>query len=176
MFLQLGVHHAREWPSGEHAMEWAYELIIGYRRGDARVRNLVTNTRTIVVPVVNPDGFNASREAGELYGNGGGHGTDLDGNGEVDDVEFIAAATTHLNEYRRKNCRFPDGDLRWATAPRSRTRAWSGGGVDPNRNYGAFWGGNGASDGLLDAGPTAAPARSRSRSRRTSASSSRAAR
>ena len=27
VFLQLGVHHAREWPSGEHAMEWAYELI-----------------------------------------------------------------------------------------------------------------------------------------------------
>jgi hypothetical protein len=23
VFLQLGVHHAREWPSGEHAMEWA---------------------------------------------------------------------------------------------------------------------------------------------------------
>jgi Zinc carboxypeptidase len=24
VFLELGVHHAREWPSGEHAMEWAY--------------------------------------------------------------------------------------------------------------------------------------------------------
>ena len=22
-FLNMGVHHAREWPSGEHAMEWA---------------------------------------------------------------------------------------------------------------------------------------------------------
>ena len=42
VFLQLGVHHAREWPSGEHAMEWAYELINGYRNGDARARNLVT--------------------------------------------------------------------------------------------------------------------------------------
>ena len=71
-FLQLGVHHAREWPSGEHAMEWAYELVLGYRNGDARVRDLVSSTRTIVVPIVNPDGFNASREAGELYGNGGG--------------------------------------------------------------------------------------------------------
>ena len=54
-------------------MEWAYELILGYRRGDARVRDLVSKTRTIVVPIVNPDGFNASREAGELFGNGGGH-------------------------------------------------------------------------------------------------------
>jgi Zinc carboxypeptidase len=144
VFLQLGVHHAREWPSSEHAMEWAYELILGYRRGDARVRNLVTNTRTIVVPVVNPDGFNASREAGELYGNGGGHGTDLDGNGEVDDVEFIAAATTHLNEYRRKNCRFPEGPA-MGNCTAQPDQGVVGGGVDPNRNYGAFWGGNGSS-------------------------------
>ena len=69
----------------------------------------MTRTRTIVVPIVNPDGFNASREAGELYGNGGGHATDLDGNGDVSDAEFIAAASTHINEYRRKNCRFPVG-------------------------------------------------------------------
>jgi len=67
VFVQLGVHHAREWPSGEHAMEWAYELITKYRRGDARAKRLLSTTRTIVVPVVNPDGFNASREAGELY-------------------------------------------------------------------------------------------------------------
>ena len=38
VFTQLGVHHAREWPSGEHAIEWAYELVNGYRNGDARVR------------------------------------------------------------------------------------------------------------------------------------------
>ena len=66
VFLQMGAHHAREWPSAEHAMEWAYELVLGYRHGDARVRDLVSKTRTIVVPVVNVDGFNASREAGEL--------------------------------------------------------------------------------------------------------------
>ncbi len=70
----MGAHHAREWPSAEHAMEWAYELILGYRRGDARTRRLVETTRTIVVPVVNPDGFNASREAGELQGAGDGRG------------------------------------------------------------------------------------------------------
>jgi hypothetical protein len=144
VFLQMGVHHAREWPSGEHAMEWAYELITGYRQGDARVRDLVTRTRTIVVPIVNPDGFNASREAGELYGNGGGHATDLDGNGEVDDVEFIAAATTHLNEYRRKNCRFPVGPPA-GNCMAQPDQGVVGNGVDPNRNYGAFWGGGGSS-------------------------------
>jgi hypothetical protein len=149
VFLQVGVHHAREWPSGEHAMEWAYELVNGYRSGDARARDLVTRTRTIVVPIVNPDGFNASREAGELYGNGGGHATDLDGNGEVDDAEFIAAATTHINEYRRKNCRFPVGPAAGSCLAQPDQGVF-GGGVDPNRNYGAFWGGNGSSDIFLE--------------------------
>ena len=148
-FMQLGVHHAREWPSGEHAIEWAYELVNGYRNGDARVRDLVTRTRTIVIPVVNPDGFNASREAGELYGNGGGAATDLNGDGEVDDVEFVAAASTHLNEYRRKNCRFPAGPPA-GNCMAQPDQGVVGGGVDPNRNYGAFWGGNGSSDTYVE--------------------------
>jgi zinc carboxypeptidase len=148
-FLQLGVHHAREWPSGEHAIEWAYELVNGYRSGDARARDLVTRTRTIVVPIVNPDGFNASREAGELYGNGGGHPTDLNGDGEVDDVEFIAAASTHINEYRRKNCRFPVGPAAGNCLAQP-DQGVLGGGVDPNRNYGAFWGGGGSSGVFLE--------------------------
>src|SRR5262245_25377650 len=143
VFLQMGVHHAREWPSGEHAMEWAYELILGYRRGDPRATRLVQNVRTIVVPIVNPDGFDASREAGELYMNGGGAGTDLDGNGEVDDVEFIAAAAaTHPNEYRRKNCRLL-GDATTGSCFQPSIGLYEPG-VDPNRNYGGFWGGPGA--------------------------------
>ena len=36
----MGIHHAREWPSGEHAMEWAYELVKGYKANNARVRRL----------------------------------------------------------------------------------------------------------------------------------------
>jgi hypothetical protein len=148
-FLQLGVHHAREWPSGEHAIEWAYELVNGYRNGDARDRDLVSRTRTIVIPIVNPDGFNASREAGELYGNGGGHATDLDGDGDVSDAEFIAASTTHINEYRRKNCRFQIGPPA-GNCMAQPDQGVIGGGVDPNRNYGAFWGGNGSSDTYVE--------------------------
>ena len=63
VFLMLGLHHANEWPSGEQAIEWAYELVNGYNAGDARTRQLVATTRTIIVPVVNADGFNFSREA-----------------------------------------------------------------------------------------------------------------
>jgi Zinc carboxypeptidase len=142
VFLQMGLHHAREWPSGEHAMEWAYELILGYRRGDKKAKQLVQRTRTIVVPVVNPDGFNASREAGQLYMNGDGADTDADGNGDISNAEFILAGATHPNEYRRKNCAFPVGEGGSCMQP---TTGFAGLGTDPNRNYGAFWGGPGSS-------------------------------
>jgi hypothetical protein len=132
VFLNMGLHHAREWPSGEHSIEWAYELINGYRAGDPRVTNLVQNTRTIIVPVVNPDGFNTSREAGELSGGGGGTGGD--------DLVNIA---TSPNEYRRKNCRFVDDSAGGSCLQPSAGLAEPG--VDPNRNYGGFWGGPGAS-------------------------------
>ncbi len=135
VFLQMGAHHAREWPSAEHAMEWAYELILGYRRGDARTRRLVETTRTIVVPVVNADGFNASREAGELQGAGDGRGGD--------DTQETVNILTHPNEYRRKNCRLvTDAEAGSCLQP---AFGLASGGVDPNRNYGGFWGGPGAS-------------------------------
>ena len=58
----MGAHHAREWPSSEHAIEFAYDLLTNYGRS-SRTTDLVDTTRTIVVPIVNPDGFNLSREA-----------------------------------------------------------------------------------------------------------------
>jgi len=131
VFLQMGLHHAREWPSGEHAIEWAYELIQGYRRGDATLKALVEQTRTIVVPVINPDGFNASRNAGQLNGNGGGNTGDT-----------IVQFATAPDEYRRKNCRIGTTE----TANCSGSVGLAENGVDPNRNYGGFWGGPGASD------------------------------
>jgi hypothetical protein len=94
-----------------------------------------------VIPIVNPDGFNASREAGELYMNGGGADTDVDGDGSISDEEFILAGAAHLNEYRRKNCAVPV--LGGGNCNQPDTGLY-GPGVDPNRNYGAFWGGPGA--------------------------------
>ena len=117
VFLQMGVHHAREWPSGEHAIEWAFELVNGYKGGDDRAQRLVRSVRTIVIPIVNPDGFNISREAGEAQGGGGGRGTPNPG--ETNETANIVA---HPFEYRRKNCRLPGGRGR-ATAP-ARRRAW----------------------------------------------------
>ena len=121
VFLLLGMHHAREWPSNEHAIEWAYELINGYRAAIARTRALVEQTRTIIVPTVNPDGYNFSREAGQANGVGSGR----DGN----------PISTFPSEYHRKNCR---------PGPSCAVN----GGVDPNRNYGDRWGGPGGSTSL----------------------------
>ena len=57
VFLQMGVHHAREWPSAENAFEFAYELVKGYKAGDARVRRLMKSSRVIVVPDRQPRGL-----------------------------------------------------------------------------------------------------------------------
>lgn len=119
VFVMLGTHHAREWPSGEHTIEFAYDLLRNYG-SDARTTALVDATRTIVVPVVNPDGFVVSREA-------------RPGPAAQD---FAA----HDLEMKRKNCRDAVG-----TCER-RTRL---SGVDPNRNYGGLWGGAGASPNPL---------------------------
>ena len=135
-FMQMGLHHAREWPSGEHAIEWAYEILNGFENGDRRATKLLRKTRTVIVPVVNPDGFNASREAGELQGAGGGRESD------GDTVE-TANIVSHPVEYRRKNCRFLDDSEGGSCVQPDVGLAAAG--VDPNRNYGGLWGGPGAS-------------------------------
>jgi len=134
VFLQMGVHHAREWPSGEHAIEWAYELVNGYRNGDARPRRIVEQTRTIVVPIVNPDGFEISRETGRANGADNGRETDPEtGNVVAIPYEYQRKNCRLLNDAESGNCRQPGTGIVQA-------------GVDPNRNYGGFWGGVGASN------------------------------
>lgn len=115
VFVMLGAHHAREWPSAEHTIEFAYDLLRNYGV-DARTTVLVDSVRTIIVPVVNPDGFVVSREARP-----GPSSQDF---------------SQHDFEMKRKNCRDVIG-----TCDR-RTRL---SGVDLNRNYGGLWGGFGAS-------------------------------
>jgi hypothetical protein len=136
VFLQMGVHHAREWPSGEHAMEWAWELVRGYGR-DPQITDLVSRVRTIVVPIVNPDGFNLTREAP----------VDLVEDPAFASLPAITQTGAYLADpafaYKRRNCRVVDGQAApggICALPSSRMS-----GVDPNRNYGGFWGGAGAS-------------------------------
>ena len=122
VFLQMGVHHAREWPSAEMPMEWAIDLVKSYNDGDQRVRDLLAKTRVIVVPVVNPDGFNLSRESL------------VDSQQPIVDPSFA---------YKRRNCRILDGALPGVGECGLQSNRNLG--VDPNRNYGGLWGGPGAS-------------------------------
>jgi len=122
VFFNMGVHHAREWPAAEHPMEFAHDLLKKYAT-DRSVRALVGTARTIVLPVVNPDGFNISREApsaGATFG--------------VFDYE-----------YKRKNCRPSDSPPAFQGGTCGANPAGRLRGTDPNRNYGFDWGGDGAS-------------------------------
>ena len=65
IFLDMGLLHAREWPSGELPMEFGYDLINSFGH-NARITALLRKTRLIILPVANPDGFSVSRQAASL--------------------------------------------------------------------------------------------------------------
>ena len=119
----FGLHHAREWPSGEMPMEFAFTLARGFG-SDPRITALLDRVRVLILPMANPDGFMVSRTAGPQPG---------------DDAPFPSGAAEG-GAYKRKNCRPTLGDAAVPCALRS-----PGSGVDLNRNYGAFWGGTGTS-------------------------------
>ena len=98
VYVVMGAHHAREWPSAEVNMEFALDLAGRYGT-DERITRLLDNVRVYVFPVINPDGF-------------------VDSRGEIP-----LSPLPGTDPLQRKNANE----------------------VDLNRNYGAFWGGNGAS-------------------------------
>ena len=140
VFLQMGVHHAREWPSGEHAIEWAFELVNNYGES-ARTTRLVSETRTIVVPIVNPDGFNLTREV--PFAN-----QTLDPVASSVPVDLGQSIVDQGFGYKRRNCHIIQlNSTRNAYEQRPGAcsdRTNRNYGVDPNRNYGGSWGGPGA--------------------------------
>lgn len=122
-FYVDGIHHAREWPAGEYPMIFAHYLVEEFGK-DAAVTRVMRRVRTIIVPVVNPDGFDYSRQAPTSQ------------NQTVADNTW-PLAYAGLEGYWRKNRRSFTG----ATVPvvQKNPDAY---GVDPNRNYGFKWGDN----------------------------------
>ena len=115
--LMCGLHHAREWPSGELTIMFAEDLVDRYLKGEAETVALLDQLRLIVIPVSNPDGFVRSREA-------------IPYNATVDPLTQYAQE----GPYQRKNMR---PHLNLPAEPQQ--------GVDINRNYPYAWGGVGAS-------------------------------
>ena len=123
VFLLLGAHHAREWPSSENTLEFGFDVLQSYAAGDQRAEELLSRSRLIIVPVVNVDGFKVSRGA-----------------------EALGDFSTFDYEMKRKNCAISESTpaaFLGGTCednPAGRLR-----GTDLNRNYPGFWGGGGAS-------------------------------
>jgi Zinc carboxypeptidase len=140
VFLLVGEHHAREWPSGEASMEFAHLIVDGFGN-DEQITALARKERIVVVPIVNVDGFNASRGTAE-----DGYipdPADASGVPEGDTVEGVAMPFGGNLAYRRKNCDglIPNGP----NHEEQNLPCYYQIGVDPNRNYGQNWGGVGAS-------------------------------
>jgi hypothetical protein len=172
VYFVVAMHHAREWPSAEAAMEFAIMLAKGYG-SNPRITKLLTDARVVVVPLINPDGFVSSRgfpaDPADILGGGGEHaGVGVDPN--TDDPcegspnpgipaevcaelktclltpDDVCEADLYLIEgiappggifsYRRKNCA--------GGVPNPATPCEAQYGVDPNRNYGQYWGGPGS--------------------------------
>ncbi len=148
VYYNDGVHHAREWPAAEMPMMWAFDLIDSYRRAtgeaaraygsteadpqDARMLNLVRRTRNIIVPVVNPDGYDYSRS------------------GPVDS-SLTGLVPGAGMQYWRKNMRPVRAGGQFigvnTGTPQNGVLPTTVGalGIDCNRNYSYRWGGNGSS-------------------------------
>lgn len=122
-----GAHHAREWPSSEYPMMFAFDLLASFGK-DARVTSLLRKIRVVIVPIVNVDGFVHSREASPVFN------PVLNNN--------LAFEVAGLESGWRKNKRSVTNALYAAGGASSRLNA-DAHGTDPNRNYPFFWGGEG---------------------------------
>ena len=99
-YIQIGTHHAREWPANEATLEWGLDLINGYKTGDPRLTAIVKGARTFVIPVLNVDGFNITIQS-EGLSPGGNYQDPLDSTypGPPGNQSLGTGA------YKRKNCR-----------------------------------------------------------------------
>jgi hypothetical protein len=142
-YVQVGTHHAREWPANEATLEWGLELVQGYKDGDPRLSQIVKGARNYIIPVLNVDGFDATIKSEGLAP--GGNYSDPGDSGTPSGSQGFGTGA-----YKRKNCRPLDatqpvvpGECLARTFPS--TLANRDLGVDPNRNYGVEWGGPGTS-------------------------------
>ena len=122
IFYMDAVHHAREWPASEFTMMYAHYLVEEFGK-NPEVTSLLKKGRVILVPIVNVDGFNFSRENVTSVNQPLRNGTQN------------LAGVNGFEGYWRKNRR----SLTGITIPgiQSNVDAY---GVDPNRNYAYLWG------------------------------------
>lgn len=64
--VHLAMHHAREWPSSELAMDLAWYLLDNYGE-DQQVTAIIDEIRVWIIPMVNPDGFLHSQNVYRMW-------------------------------------------------------------------------------------------------------------
>ncbi|CAG0897358.1 unnamed protein product [Cyprideis torosa] len=80
--LDPAVHHSGKKDESVRYLEFHFDLVASYRSGEPEVRHLMDTTRIHIMPSMNPDGFETSRE-GECMGGRGrsnANGYDLNRN------------------------------------------------------------------------------------------------
>ncbi len=126
VFYQDGCHHAREWPASEVPIMWAFDLLENYAK-DKRIKAIVDNVRTIIVPVVNVDSFNYTRSLPPVE-TGVVEGVLLGGQGRYVRKNRRPVGSSHVSE----------GLGAAETEIPKQLQGYLG--VDPNRNYAYQWG------------------------------------
>jgi hypothetical protein len=121
-----GAHHSREWPSCEYTLMFGFDLLANFGV-DARITDLLGKIRVVLVPVMNVDGFTTSREA--VYAT------------TPADQDIPWAVTGTMTGWRKNRRSYTDA-LYGPGNTRSELNL-DAHGVDPNRNYPLFWGGEG---------------------------------
>ena len=122
IFYMDAVHHAREWPASEFTMIYAHYLVEKFGK-DREITSLLKRARVILVPIVNVDGFNYSRESVTGV------------NQQARDRTQNLSAGNGFEGYWRKNRR----SLTGVTLPGAEVNP-DAYGVDNNRNYAYLWG------------------------------------
>jgi hypothetical protein len=135
-FAVDGLHHAREWPAGELAIMFAFDLLEG-DGVDPRITRLLDHVRTVLVPVVNPDGFHHSRSAAAETPGGAAEGVLLGGRGA-----YWRKNRRSFTDHFAADGLVVDGGHSQYPQPVRGSDAY---GVDPNRNYAFTWGRPGSS-------------------------------
>ena len=122
VFYLDALHHAREWPAAEFTMIYAHYLVEEFGK-NPKITSLLKKARVIVVPIVNVDGFDYSRESV------------TSANQTVADNTDMLGTANGFEGYWRKNRR----SLTGVTVPAAQKNP-DAYGVDPNRNYSYLWG------------------------------------
>jgi hypothetical protein len=117
---------------------WAFDLLENYGK-DKRIKAIVDNVRTIIVPVVNVDGYNYSRSFAAESGEAGGEGLVLGGQGRYVRKNRRPLGSSNVSGGLGPNAAVPRGTVSHL-------------GVDPNRNYAYAWGDDqaGSSSSMMD--------------------------